>query len=32
MEYFLWAFVTGTAWSAAALQTAKFIGKGTYIS
>ncbi|KAG1907616.1 uncharacterized protein F5891DRAFT_938725, partial [Suillus fuscotomentosus] len=32
MEYFLRAFVTGTAWSAAALQTAKFIGKGTYMS
>ncbi|KAF8546934.1 hypothetical protein OG21DRAFT_1490679, partial [Imleria badia] len=32
MEYFLRAFVNGTAWSAAALQTAQFIGKGPYMS
>ncbi|KIJ10549.1 hypothetical protein PAXINDRAFT_164241 [Paxillus involutus ATCC 200175] len=32
MEYFLRAFVNGTPWSAAALQTAQFIGKGPYMS
>ncbi|KIK73174.1 hypothetical protein PAXRUDRAFT_179070 [Paxillus rubicundulus Ve08.2h10] len=32
MEYFLRAFVKGTQWSAASLQTAQFIGKGTYMS
>ncbi|KAG0699191.1 hypothetical protein DFH29DRAFT_877496 [Suillus ampliporus] len=32
MEFFLRAFVTGALWSAAALQTAQFVGKGTYVS
>jgi hypothetical protein len=32
MEYFLRAFVNGAPWSSAALQTAQFIGKGTYVS
>jgi len=32
MEYFLRAYVNGTPWSAAALQTAQFVGKGTHMS
>ncbi|KAG1775021.1 hypothetical protein EV702DRAFT_1236541 [Suillus placidus] len=32
MEYFLRAYVSGTPWSSAALQTAKFVGKGTHMS
>jgi hypothetical protein len=32
MEYFLCAFVNGMQWSAAALQTVQFIGKGTCMS
>ncbi|KAG0696145.1 hypothetical protein DFH29DRAFT_984723 [Suillus ampliporus] len=32
MEYFLCAYVSGTPWSSAALQTEKFVGKGTHMS
>ncbi|KAG1729321.1 uncharacterized protein EDB91DRAFT_1060018 [Suillus paluster] len=32
MKFFLQAFVTGALWSAVALQTAQFVGKGTYMS
>ncbi|KAG1830636.1 hypothetical protein EV424DRAFT_1534974 [Suillus variegatus] len=32
MEYFLHAFIQGAAWSAAALKTVQFAGKGPYMS
>ncbi|KAG1811337.1 hypothetical protein EV424DRAFT_1515609 [Suillus variegatus] len=32
MEYFLHAFIQGAAWSAAALKTVQFVGKGPYMS